>query len=174
MANFVYSDPHFDAEKIIGYGQRPFKSVEDMNKKLIANYNAVVGKNDVCYWLGDVMYGATKEKVRKLLSQLHGRKDLIMGNHDRSHKASWWLAAGFDRVYEHPVYMAEHYIMLSHEPLPEFGDAYPIVNYHGHIHIQDYTFPNHKQCINVSVEKTDYRPVPLINPYILQPRIFQR
>lgn len=174
MATFVYSDPHFYAEKIISYGRRPFASVDEMNNKLIANYNAMISKQDVCYWLGDVMYGATKYRVQTLLSKLHGRKYLILGNHDRSHSVAWWTAAGFDRVFDHPVYMAEQFIMLSHEPLPEFGNVYPIVNYHGHIHIQDYDFSQHKQCINVSVEETDYRPVRLINPYITGPRVFER
>jgi len=174
MPTSAYSDPHFDSEKIINYCNRPFHSVTDMNETLIANYNSVVGKNDLCYWLGDVMYGATKEKVRSILSRMHGRKYLIIGNHDRGHRAGWWTDAGFDRVFENPVYLAQYYIMLSHEPLPEFGNMPPIVNYHGHIHIQDYDFQNHNQCINVSVEKTDYRPVPLINPYMTSPRVFQR
>lgn len=174
MATFVYSDPHFYSEKIIQFGNRPFKTVAEMNNTLIERYNATVGKNDVCYWLGDVMFGATKERVRAILSRMRGRKYLILGNHDRSHRPSWWLDAGFDQVFEHPVYNAQLYILLSHEPLPEFGANPPIVNYHGHIHIQDYDFKNHDYCINVSVEKTDYRPVPLINPHILKPRVFQR
>lgn len=174
MAIFVYSDPHFDSENIIRHGQRPFRSVAEMNQTLITRYNTVVTKNDICYWLGDVMYGATKEKVRKILSQMHGRKYMIMGNHDRCHRVNWWLDAGFDRVFENPIYMAEYFIMLSHEPLPEFGNTPPIVNYHGHIHIQDYTFPNHQQCINVSVERTNYQPVPLINPFLAKAREFER
>ncbi len=174
MATYAYSDPHFYSEKIISYGNRPFDSVKHMNTALIENYNQVVNKNDLCYWLGDVMYGATKDGVRDILSRMHGRKYLILGNHDRCHSVSWWLAAGFDRVFDNPVYIAQMYIMLSHEPLPEFGNLPPIVNYHGHIHIQDYDFENHRQCINVSVEKTKYRPVPLLNPNITHPRKFQR
>lgn len=174
MAAFVYSDPHFYSENIIKFCNRPFSSAAEMNEALIANYNNVVGKADICYWLGDVMYGATKERVRHILSRLHGRKYLIPGNHDRGHKVNWWLDAGFDRVFEHPVYMEQYYIILSHEPLPEFGNTPPIVNYHGHIHIQDYGFENHNQCINVSVEKTGYAPVPLINPFIKSPRVFER
>lgn len=174
MSTFVYSDPHFYSENIINYCNRPFASAEQMNKTLIENYNAVVERNDLCYWLGDVMYGATKDKVRNILSQMHGRKYLILGNHDRDHRVRWWTDAGFDRVFDNPIYLAQYYIMLSHEPLPEFGNTPPIVNYHGHIHIQDYGFENHKNCINVSVEKTDYRPVPLTNPYITNPRVFQR
>jgi len=174
MATYVYSDPHFYSEKIINYGNRPFDSVAHMNASLIEKYNKIVKKNDLCYWLGDVMYGATQEKVRNILSRMHGRKYLILGNHDRGHSVSWWRSAGFDRVFEHPVYITQLYIMLSHEPLPEFGANPPIINYHGHIHIQDYDFTNHKQCLNICVEKTDYQPVLLANPNIPSPRVFQR
>ncbi len=174
MAKYVFSDPHFYSERIIENGRRPFTDVAHMNQTLIENYNSVVKKQDTCYWLGDVMYGATKERVAEILKQMHGRKILILGNHDRNHSATWWQSCGFDRVYNHPIYDAENYIMLSHEPLPEFGELFPVANIHGHIHIQDYDFENHNQCINVCVEKTDYKPVLLINPFITQPRHFSR
>lgn len=174
MTKYVFSDPHFDSEKIIGFGNRPFKTVAEMNATIIKNYNAIVGKQDICYWLGDVMYGATKGKVQNILSRMHGRKFLIMGNHDRGHSATWWQSCGFEKVFDHPIYDAEHYIMLSHEPLEEFGNVPPIVNYHGHIHIQDYDFPVHDRCINVCLEKTDYKPVVLQNPFISRAREFTR
>ena len=85
MATYVFSDPHFDSERIIVNGKRPFNSVAEMNKTIITNYNMIVKKQDVCYWLGDVMYDASKEKVFKLLTHMRGRKYLIMGNHDRNH-----------------------------------------------------------------------------------------
>jgi len=174
MNKFVFSDPHFYSENIIVFGQRPFKDVAEMNNAIISNYNQIVGRQDICYWLGDIMYGATKERVRNILNRMRGRKFLIMGNHDRSHAASWWQSCGFEKVYDHPIYDARNYIMLSHEPLPEFGNIYPIVNYHGHIHIQDYDFTEHKNYINVCLEKTEYKPVLLTNPYITHPREFGR
>ncbi len=174
MAKFVFSDPHFDSANIIINGERPFRSVAEMNRTLIRNYNLVVGKQDICYWLGDIMYDASKIKVANILRQMRGRKFLILGNHDRGHSMTWWLSCGFEKVFDHPIYDAEHYIMLSHEPLPEFGNMPPIVNYHGHIHIQDYDFENHNQCINVCVEKTNYKPVPLVNPFITNARKFSR
>ena len=174
MAKFVYSDPHFDSESIIINGKRPFSNIAEMNAKLIENYNSVIGKQDICYWLGDIMYGATPDKVKKVLQQMRGRKYLIMGNHDRGHSENWWLSCGFDRVFSHPIYDAENYIMLSHEPLPEFGNLPNIANIHGHIHIQDYDFADHAHCINVCVEKTDYKPVPLHNPFINEIRKFSR
>lgn len=174
MATYVYSDPHFDSEKIIVNGQRPFQDVAHMNRTLIERYNATVKKQDICYWLGDVMYGASKEKVSNILRQLHGRKYLILGNHDRGHSEKWWLDAGFDKVFSNPVYIAEQYIMLSHEPLPEFGELHPIANIHGHIHIMGYDFDAHSHCINVSVEETDYKPILMQNPFLAQAREFSR
>ena len=63
---YVFSDPHFDSETIIKVANRPFSSVKQMNNTIINNYNKIVQKTDVCYWLGDIMYGATKEKVRNI------------------------------------------------------------------------------------------------------------
>lgn len=174
MAKFVYSDPHFDSERIIELGKRPFQNVHEMNQQLIQNYNNVITKYDICYWLGDVMYGASKEKVASLLRRLNGRKYLILGNHDRNHSETWWLSCGFDKVFSHPIYDAENYILLSHEPLPEFSASPNVANIHGHIHIQDYDFKNHAHCINVCVEKTCYKPVPLMNPFIENVRKFSR
>lgn len=174
MATYVYSDPHFYSERIIVNCARPFSSVKEMNEQLIQNYNSVVQKHEVCYWLGDIMYGATKDKVRNVLNRMNGRKYLIMGNHDRNHSETWWKDCGFVKVFSMPIYDAENYILLSHEPLQEFGNIPPIVNYHGHIHIQNYDFTPNNQCINVCVEKTGYKPVPLINPFINQSRHFDR
>jgi calcineurin-like phosphoesterase family protein len=170
MAKFAFADPHFDSERMIAEVKRPFDSVSIMNTTIIRNYNMTVNKQDIVYWLGDVMYGATKDKVRHILNILRGRKFLILGNHDRGHSVNWWLSCGFERVYEHPVYDAENFIMLSHEPLEEFGNRPPIMNYHGHIHTQDYDFPDHKQCKNVCLEVTDYKPILIENPWISVPR----
>ena len=172
---YVYSDPHFDSQSIIRNTHRPFNSVEEMNATLIANYNAVIkDKCSVCYWLGDVMYDASKEKVSKLLRCLTGRKYLILGNHDRNHSETWWRECGFEKVFTFPQYDPTHYIMLSHEPLPEFRLTPNIVNVHGHIHNNGYDFEKTDNYINVSVEETDYKPVLLSNPRLLQPRIFER
>ena len=165
---YVFSDPHFYSERIIQVANRPFHSVEEMNETIIKNYNMIVQKQDVCYWLGDIMYDASKEKVREILGRMHGRKYLIRGNHDMNHSETWWRAAGFDKVFSHPIYDTENHAILSHEPLPEFGNVPGIVNYHGHIHINGYDFNNHQNCINACVEMTGYKPVPLINPLLLQ------
>ena len=174
MAKYVFADPHFYSEKIIALGERPFTSVSQMNKTIIQNYNSVINSQDICYWLGDIMYDASQDKVRKILAQMRGRKYLILGNHDRNHSVTWWEKCGFDRVSDIPLYDMENYILFSHEPLEEFGSNPPIVNYHGHIHIQEYDFENHDCSINACLEKTDYKPILAINPFIKEKRKFSR
>lgn len=50
-------DTHFYHKNIIDYENRPFKSVEDMNKGLIDTWNSRVKKLDRVFVLGDFCFG---------------------------------------------------------------------------------------------------------------------
>lgn len=75
------SDPHFNHRNIIQYSGRPFSSVEDMNAQMIARYNARIGHNDRVLWLGDCFFSKNRF-AKDIMSQLNGKKYLILGNHD--------------------------------------------------------------------------------------------
>lgn len=47
MNRYVIADTHFNHANIIGYCNRPFKTVEEMNSKLISNWNNTVAKDDI-------------------------------------------------------------------------------------------------------------------------------
>ena len=49
---FFTSDTHFNHEKIIEYCKRPFSSVEEMDKKLVSNWNEVVSEGCTVFHLG--------------------------------------------------------------------------------------------------------------------------
>jgi calcineurin-like phosphoesterase family protein len=157
------SDPHYWHKNVITYCNRPFGSVEDMNSGLIRNYNAVVQDTDTVYFLGDVIFGGSA-KVSAILSELKGRKILVMGNHDRQNKAHKWSGLGFTEVMDSGWYAG---FKLSHFPyrgdnhdaryfaeqLEDDGVSWLL---HGHVH---QSWKQNGRMINVGVDVWDYAPV---------------
>lgn len=157
---FVISDLHLFHQKIIDYENRPFMSVEHMNKELIKNWNSAVKKNDTVYNLGDVSF-SNKENTKSVISKLNGYKILILGNHDRGKSRQFFLDCGFDEVIKHPI-IIDGYVILSHEPVYTNSNM-PYVNIHGHTHGTDHGKPT--RYFNASVEKINYTPIELSEVY---------
>lgn len=150
---FFISDHHFGHKHIIDFESRPFENVNEMNERMIECWNAVVGKQDKVFHLGDFSF-LNQEKTKAIVSRLNGYKVLILGNHDRGRSRQWWLDVGFDEVSEHPI-IYKDFFFLSHEPM-YMNKHMPYVNVHGHIHSQKYAGINY---FNVSVEHWDYTPI---------------
>ena len=74
------SDTHFAHKKIIEYCDRPFSSVEEMDRAIINNWNSIVGKGDDIYHLGDFCFGDSSKYTRQLNGCIH----LIPGSHDEN------------------------------------------------------------------------------------------
>lgn len=77
------SDSHFFHANVIQYCNRPFSSVEEMNRILISNWNSVVDQQDVVYHLGD--FSLSFRAVELFTRELNGTKFLVPGNHDSCH-----------------------------------------------------------------------------------------
>lgn len=58
-------------------------ATEKHDQWLIKVWNDTVRRGDIVYMLGDFCLG-NRERTQKILSQLHGKKFLIEGNHDKS------------------------------------------------------------------------------------------
>lgn len=56
--------------------------VEAHNEAIVANWNSVVGPNDIVWHLGDVGFGSW-ELLDAYLSRLNGEINLVTGNHDK-------------------------------------------------------------------------------------------
>lgn len=153
---FVISDTHFYHDNIIKYCNRPYANAAEMNEDMIAKWNAVVGKDDIVWHLGDFAFGS-KDHVKEIVSRLNGRINLVMGNHDH-HKVSFYYESGFHRVYDHPVVISNFFI-LSHEPMQWVKDGEVYANIYGHIHDQEMykDFTSNSFC--ACVERTGYAPI---------------
>ncbi|QPY77346.1 metallophosphoesterase [Bacillus phage Anthos] len=156
---YVTSDTHFGHRNIIEYENRPFKDVEDMNEKLIENWNKVVKPHDLVVHVGDLFLCGAK-KAEEIAKRLNGRKILVKGNHDSFSKAKY-DKMGFDlRNY---LYLDDY--LFSHYPLnPEMlriaqleTDLY--ANIHGHVHGMTQGL-DREVHICVCTEHTDYTPIP--------------
>lgn len=155
--NYVISDTHFGHTNIIGYTNRPFDSVEEMNEALIQKWNNVVNKDDKVYHLGDFSFHGSQEQIKTLVSRLNGFIILVKGNHDVK-STKWYYEAGFFEVYSHSIvytYIDGVPVILSHRPVDMDINFY---NIHGHIHDRVCEYPNH---FNVSVEVQNYQPINL-------------
>ena len=131
---FFTSDTHFHHANIINFCGRPFKNVEVMNETLIANWNSVVGPDDIVFHLGDFCLGGSAEWAN-ILNRLNGKIYLIVGNHDIKN-----LRQGYYSRFEH-IAMQMHIevwkqkIYLNHCPFLCYGGAYRDTwQLFGHVH----------------------------------------
>lgn len=158
------SDLHFGHENIINYCSRPFRTAAEMDQKMIQQWNLYVQPYDEVYVVGDVVFGGARES-EKVLSQLQGRKHLILGNHDYLHrKVKPFLKKYFATIEStrslciEPVGRA---VTLSHYPL--YGHEVPKILIHGHSHNNRPLVTTYKSTrqllINVSVENIEYTPI---------------
>lgn len=165
MVYFI-ADTHFYQFSIIPYCKRPFSSVEEMNEKLINNWNNVVSNQDIVYFLGDFGF-SDQSRLRDIANRLNGYKIIILGNHDTNRKKEEWEEIGFDEIYtdEYSFSYLDEFgqireIILSHKPLYIDDNKY---NIHGHIHDaalnDEFSNMNTNNHLCVSVEKINYTPI---------------
>lgn len=162
---WVSSDLHLQHEKILSFvnyeGEkvREFDTVEQMNEHLLEQHNSVVKPGDIWYCLGDVFFG-DKETFKCLWPKFHGKKRLIVGNHDDIRFLS---SGGFFSKVQMWRQFPEYELMMSHVPLHESSmyrgkdQTAPMIHVHGHIHRNESPTRMH---YNVSVEAlNDYTPI---------------
>jgi len=165
---YFISDSHFSHENMItkfkdkdGNPARDFKSVEEMDETMVANWNKRVGPEDKIYHLGDIAFSNPNLQI---LHRLNGRKILIKGNHDM---------LGLNRYREHFEDVRAYKVhkektgltvIFSHIPIhPDCMTRFHM-NVHGHLHLNHILKPNGEfdnRYFNISVEQINYTPITL-------------
>lgn len=140
---FITSDIHFSHEKIIQYCPDRGSSVEEMNEKIVRNWNSVVSPDDHTYILGDVAMGKIQD-APKYIRRLNGTKTLILGNHDKTlkklikndpslHDMFDGIHSYFELTYRYQE--KKHLLVLCHFRFADFNQHHNgTVNFHGHNH----------------------------------------
>lgn len=155
---YVYSDAHFDHERIIGYCKRPFYSIRQMNHELRENWNDTVKENGIVYYLGDIGFGRHRRPIDYWLGKLSGEIFYIRGNHDCDVITKATVIP--DR---YGIEYSGHKFLLMHHPHRPFGyDGWII---HGDKHnnnLKNYPLINQKnKTVNVCAELVNYTPLSL-------------
>ena len=149
---FFTADMHFGHENVIGFDTRPFETVEEMDEELIRRWNAKVGKGDLVYVLGDMIWKTRNDTAESLIKSLNGQIILIKGNHDRflhNAKAKNALAGvkDYDDICVKLEDGSERRVILSHYYIPFYnGHRYQAVHLHGHSH-------NTEECLQEELIK---------------------
>ena len=178
---FFTSDTHFSHKKIIEYCNRPFSSIDEMNEKIIENWNSVVSEDSLVFHSGDFAFSSNWYQFR---NKLKGQIVLIFGNHDlRNWKNSLEdLFTATSRELDLEVDSQK--LILSHYPYFCWHGCNRVINstwnLHGHIHSgpfcdkEDldisrynlYKLPNQYDC---GVDNNDFTPIsfPLLKKKML-------
>lgn len=61
---------------------RPFDTVEEMNRYFLEHWNAKINNGDTVVIAGDMSMRGRNDALIALVSQLRGKKILVLGNHD--------------------------------------------------------------------------------------------
>lgn len=129
---FYIADLHFGHKNVLKYDNRPFFTVEEMDKTMIENWNRVVEVNDTVYVLGDIAWYDYKRTI-EIMRQLNGEKILIKGNHDKLNQE---LRDCFKYVYDYKEIKDNgRDVILCHYPIPCFNKHfYGSIHLYGHVY----------------------------------------
>ena len=151
MKTFVTSDLHLEHDNIIRYCQRPFSSVDEMNKTLVDNWNSTVSEKDRVIVVGDFAW----KNPQYWLNRLNGTKILIKGNHDHKQNTQGWEFV--KDLWETKI--EGQRVVFCHYQMSEWN-----ASYHGSWHLYGHSHGNateheHKLSFDVGVDLWDFRPI---------------
>ena len=161
MRTYVTADLHLGHTNIIKYCSRPFKTLEEMDKKIICRINEKVKKGDILIHDGDFCFKKSSEAPdSRITAAEHYRKQIncenivfIKGNHDGNNGIKSKI---YSMIMEH---MGVRFNVVHN---PEHYNYNYRLNLVGHIHEKWKTITKGGNVlINVGVDVWDFYPLDL-------------
>ena len=157
--DYLISDLHLDHDNIIDYCNRPFSSVEEMNKTLVEHWNTIIDPDDEVLYGGDLTIRSSAAALLDWVDRLNGEIVFLLGNHDDT------VMEGLDRVEFVEEFRFEHREVpfhAVHDPAdsPSNPKGWLLHGHHHNNWPDQFPFVDHDTCrVNFSVELLDYRPL---------------
>ena len=169
---YFTSDTHFGSKRTLELSKRPFSSIEEMDNKLMLNWNSTIKPNDIVFHLGD--FGDYS-----MIDKLNGNIYLILGNYEieemtkekidfKEYKQSM-IKKGFKNVYENLKILSNNNekivplrnfnpdinidLFLTHEPLNADKKLFTLF---GHIHCRQMI---KRYGLDVGVDGHHFKPI---------------
>lgn len=153
---YFTSDTHFGDARVLRIDRRPFASMVEHDAALISYWNGMIAPEDEVWHLGD--FAARRAGFAEtLLSQLNGRKHLVIGNNDPEETTS---AAGWASVQRYAELLVDgRLLILCHYPFRTWNRmGKGSINLHGHSHGRLKPMPRQ---FDVGVDPRGLRPTTL-------------
>lgn len=154
---FFIADEHYAHANVIGFNDRPFADIEEMDEALIANHNSVVKKGDIVIHAGDFCrYKRYYDKhpnhkdVASYINRLNGTHVFLKGSHD------YWMPRNKSiQIWEKMI--DGHYLVVCHYAMHTWARSH-FNSWHLYAHShKDLKLSGKRHCI--SVENTNYFPL---------------
>lgn len=158
---YLTSDTHFNHNKDFIYERRGFKSIEEMNEKIIENWNSIVKPEDTVYHLGDVMLGDIEAGIN-CLKRLNGHIYIAIGNHDTQARIRAYAACRNIEAVEfgYRIKQGKKTCILTHYPtITNNVDNIRVPNFYGHTHQSTNFYNPYKDMYHVGVDSHNCYPV---------------
>ena len=145
MSIFFTADLHLGHANIIKYCNRPFESIQEMDRAIINNWNSRVQPNDTVYVLGDFCWHSESDYI----TILNGKKIFIKGDHDS------WMADSTQRLMN--IKVDNQAITLCHWKMEVWAKShYGAWHLYGHSHG---TLPPTGKSWDVGVDCNNFYPL---------------
>ncbi len=146
---YFTADEHYNHANVIRFCDRPFETVDEMNKQLIENHNEVVTDSDTTIHAGDFAFGSRK-KVQSIIDQLNGNHIFLNGSHDK------WLKGrkSINQIWEQRI--SKQLVVICHYCMRTWAAShYNSWHLYGHSHGQ---LPSIGKSHDIGVDSNDFMP----------------
>ncbi len=146
---------------VYSLGWRPNVTLEEFANHLMYTWNMSTEEDDLVFIVGDIGYCC--DRTKDLIRKLHGKKVLVLGNHDIA-----WGNEIYDNTLFQGVYreVRQGRLYVSHVPQEQYDCDYFI---HGHHHRYDLPgmqnklrlYQQNSKLLNCSVDLLKSKPMTL-------------
>jgi calcineurin-like phosphoesterase family protein len=154
---------------------RDFKSLGEMNDRIVAGINTLVGENDYLFHLGDWSFGGF-ESIYEFRDRINCNNiHLVLGNHDhhieRDRDGIRHIFESVNQYLELEV-NREHKFVLMHYPIMSWNKMNEgVIHLHGHVHLPPHIRIGKGKMMDVGVDGNGLDPLSLTKVLtLLNPR----